>query len=150
MPGVVRSSLASLSSCLLGWLGSVSGSHATVGSRWTVPAEVTGPLARALHLHLKEADNQRATRSRPENLEAVDYARKAWAEIWNKPQTKETNAQALAYLEKARALDPTVPEIWTNLAYAHQNAAFFGWSPSREESLRLAREAAVRAVALDP
>jgi TolB-like protein len=117
---------------------------------FALQAEVTGQIARALNLQLKEAENQRATRGRPDTLEAIDYARKAWAELWNKPQTKETNAQALVYLEKARALDPTVPEIWANLAYAHQNAAFFGWSPSREESQRLAREAAVRAVALDP
>ena len=33
---------------------------------------------------------------------------------------------------------------------AYQRAAFFGWSPSREASLRLARDAAERAVALDP
>src|SRR5262249_23803372 len=64
--------------------------------------------------------------------------------------SKETNAQAFAYLNKALALDPNVPEIWTNLAVAHQGAAFFGWSPSREESLLLAREAAERAVVLDP
>src|SRR5262249_17450164 len=81
---------------------------------------------------------------------AVDYALQAWAKLWNKPQTKATNDQALAYLEKARALDPTVPEIWTNLAYAHARAAAFGWSPSRSESVRLNHEAAERAVALAP
>jgi|RhiMetdeSRZDD1v2_1073273.scaffolds.fasta_scaffold101794_3 TolB-like protein/class 3 adenylate cyclase len=117
---------------------------------FTLQAEVTGQIARILNLQLMEAESQRATRGRPDTLEAIDYARKAWAELWNKPLTKETNAQALAYLEKARALDPNVPEIWTNLAVAYQRAAFFGWSPSREESLRLAREAAERAVALDP
>ena len=116
----------------------------------TLQAEVTGQIARMLNLQLMEAESQRATRGRPDTLEAIDYARKAWAEIWNKPLTQETNAQALAYLEQARALDPTVLEIWTNLAVAYQRAAFFGWSPSREASLRLAREAAERAVALDP
>jgi tetratricopeptide (TPR) repeat protein len=116
----------------------------------TLQAEVTGQIARMLNLQLMEAESQRATRGRPDTLEAIDYARKAWAEIWNKPLTQETNAQALAYLEQARALDPSVPEIWTNLAVAYQRAAFFGWSPSREASLRLAREAAEQAVALDP
>ena len=82
-------------------------------------AEATGQIARALNLQLKEAESQRATRGRPEHLEAVDYARKAWAELWNKPPTRETNDQAVAYLEKALALDPQVPEIWTNLSYAH-------------------------------
>ncbi len=112
-------------------------------------AEVTGQIARALNLQLKEAESQRATRGRPENLEAVDYARKAWAELWNKPSTKETNDQAFAYLEQALALDPQVPEIWTNLSYAHIRAVVSRWSTSRPESLRLAREAGERAVALN-
>ena len=94
-------------------------------------AEATGQIARALNLQLKEAESQRATRGRPEHLEAVDYARKAWAELWNKPPTRETNDQAFAYLEKALALDPQVPEIWTNLSYAHTRAAISRRSPSR-------------------
>jgi TolB-like protein/class 3 adenylate cyclase/Flp pilus assembly protein TadD len=113
-------------------------------------AEVTGQIARALNLHLKEAESQRATRGPPQHLEAVDYARKAWAELWNKPQSKETNEQAFAYLEQALALDPQVPEIWTNISYTHSRAAVFRWSTSRPESLRLAREAGERAVALNP
>src|SRR5262249_53513199 len=69
---------------------------------------------------------------------------------WNKPQTRATNDQALAYLEKALALDPNVPESWTNLAHVYTRAAAYRWSPSQSESLRLAREAGERAVALAP
>jgi len=112
--------------------------------------EVTGQIARTLHLQLKEAESQRSMRARPESLEAVDYARKAWAELWNKPSTKETNDQAFAYIEKALALDPQVPEIWTNLSYAHTRAAVFRWSLSRSGALQLARAAGERAVALEP
>jgi TolB-like protein/Tfp pilus assembly protein PilF len=112
--------------------------------------EVTGQIARTLHLQLKEAESQRTTRGRPEHLEAVDYARKAWAELWNKPPARETNDQAFAYLEKALALDPQVPEIWTNLSYAHTRAAVARWSTSRSASLQLARASGERAVALDP
>ena len=112
--------------------------------------EVTGQIARTLNLQLKEAESQRVTRGRPENIEAVDYARKAWAELWNKPPARETNDQAFAYIEKALALDPQVPEIWTNLSYAHARAAVLRWSLSRSGSLQLARAAGERAVALDP
>jgi hypothetical protein len=49
-------------------------------------------------------------------------------------EDEATNDQALAYLEKALALDANVPEIWTNLAYVHGRAALFGWSASRSES----------------
>ena len=82
----------------------------------TLQAEVTGQIARMLNLQLMEAESQRTSRGWPDTLEAIDYARKAWADIWNKPLTQETNAQALVYLEQARALDPTVSEIWTHLA----------------------------------
>lgn len=112
--------------------------------------EVTGQIARTLHLQLKEAENQRTIRARPESLEAVDYARKAWAELWNKPPSRETNDQAFAYLEKALALDPQVPEIWTNLAYAHTRAAVSRRSTSRSGALQLARASGERAVALNP
>ncbi len=112
--------------------------------------EVTGQIARTLHLQLKEAESQRATRGRPEHLEAIDYARKAWAELWNKPPARETNDQAFAYLDKALALDPQVPEIWTNLSYAHTRAAVARWSTSRPASLQLARAAGERAVTLEP
>jgi TolB-like protein/Tfp pilus assembly protein PilF len=112
--------------------------------------EVTGQIARTLHLQLKEAESQRSMRARSESLEAVDYARKAWAELWNKPPARETNDQAFAYLEKALALDPQVPEIWTNLAYAHTRAAVLRWSTSRSGALQLAQASGERAVALDP
>jgi TolB-like protein/Tfp pilus assembly protein PilF len=112
--------------------------------------EVTGQIARTLHLQLKEAESQRTMRGRPENLEAIDYARKAWAELWNKPPAQETNDRAFAYLEKALALDPNVPEIWTNLSYTHTRAAVSRRSPSRSASLQLARASGERAVALDP
>lgn len=117
---------------------------------FSLQSDVTGQIARALNLQLKEAESQRAKRGRPDNLEAVDYALRAWAELWNKPQTRETNDQALTYLAQAVALDPNVPEAWTNFCYAHTRAAVYHWSPSRSESLRLAREAGERAVALDP
>ena len=119
-----------------------SGQNASTGAPrilFSVQTEVTGQIARTLHLQLKEAESQRTTRGRPENLEAVDYARKAWAELWNKPPARETNDQAFAYLEKALALDPQVPEIWTNISYAHARAAVARWSTSRSGSLQLAR-----------
>jgi len=113
-------------------------------------ADVTRPIARALHRQLKEAESPRTMHARPDTLEAIAYTRKAWTELWTKPQTKATNEQALAYLEQARALDPNVPEMWANLAYAQGRAAASRWSPSPPESLRLAREAGERAVALNP
>ena len=73
---------------------------------------------------MKEAESQRATRGRSEHLEAIDYARKAWTELWDKLPSKETNDQAFAYLEQALALDPPVPEIRHLLD--HARAGIYG------------------------
>jgi class 3 adenylate cyclase/TolB-like protein len=68
--------------------------------------EVTGRIARALNLELKEASSRQAARNRAGNLDADDYALRAWAELWTKPQTRETNDAALDFVKKALALDP--------------------------------------------
>jgi tetratricopeptide (TPR) repeat protein len=48
------------------------------------------------------------------------------------------------------ARDPHNAEAWTGLAYMHTRAALYHWSPSRQQSLKLAVEAGERAIALDP
>jgi len=112
--------------------------------------EVVGRIARALNMELKEAVSRRAARGRPEDLEAADLATHAWAILFNKPQTPETNEEARPVLEQVVALDPRNAEAWTGLSYVHVRAALYGWSPSRDVSLKLALEAGERAVALDP
>lgn len=112
--------------------------------------EVTGRIARALNIQLKEAVSRRAARGRPEDLTAADLATRGWVILFNRPQTKETNEQARPLLEEAIARDPHNPEAWTALAYLHTRAALYHWSSSREESLRRAIEAGERAIALDP
>lgn len=112
--------------------------------------EVVGRIARSLNMELKEAVSRRAARGRPEDLEAADLATHAWAILFNKPQTPETNEEARPVLERAVALDPRSAEAWTGLSYVHVRAALYGWSASRDDSLRLALAAGERAVALDP
>jgi class 3 adenylate cyclase/TolB-like protein/Flp pilus assembly protein TadD len=111
---------------------------------------VTGRIARALNIQLKEAVSRRVARGRPEDLAAADLATRGWVILFNRPQTKETNEQARPLLEEAVARDPHNAEAWTALAYMHTRAALYHWSSSRQESLRRAIEAGERATALDP
>ncbi len=121
------------------------------GDMYAFQNEVTGRIARALNLELKEAVSRQAARGRSGNLEAEDYALRAWAELWTKPQTKATNDAALAYVAKALALDPNNAEAHSVAAYAHARAAsYVGWSASRAESIRLGIAAGERSVSLDP
>jgi adenylate cyclase len=112
--------------------------------------QVTGRIARALNVELKEAVSRQVARGRPDQAEAAELATHAWAILFNKPQTPKTNEEARAVLERAIALAPNNAEAWTGLSYMHSRAGLYGWSQSREDSRRLALEAGERAVALDP
>jgi TolB-like protein/class 3 adenylate cyclase/Flp pilus assembly protein TadD len=116
---------------------------------YAVQDQITGRIARALNMELKEQMSRRAALGRPEDLDAVDLATRAWAILFNKPQSAGTNAEVAPLLERALELDPKNAEAWTGLSYMHTRAAVFGWSPSRAESLRLAVDAGERAIKFD-
>jgi serine/threonine protein kinase/Tfp pilus assembly protein PilF len=63
--------------------------------------------------------------------------------------TQEDTAKGIRYLEQALALDPTHAAAWADLARAHANSGGYGWEPVFE-AYRSAREAAERALALEP
>ncbi len=112
--------------------------------------EVTGRIARALNLELKDASSRQSARARAGNLDADDYALRAWAELWTKPQTRETNDAALAFVAKALALDPANAEAHGVAAYAYARASVYGWGFARAEAIRLGIAAGEKAVSLDP
>ena len=123
----------------------------TAGDMYAFQNEVTGRIARALNLELKDAVSRQAARGRAGNLDAEDYALRAWAELWTKPQTKATNDAAFDFVNKALALDPNNAEAHGVAAYAHARAAtYVGWSASRPESIRLGIAAGEKSVAIDP
>jgi class 3 adenylate cyclase/TolB-like protein/Flp pilus assembly protein TadD len=123
----------------------------SAGDMYAFQNEVIGRVARTLNLELKEAMSRQAGRGRAGNLDADDFALRAWAELWTKPQTKATNDAALAYVGRALALDPNNSEAHGVAAYAHARAAtYLGWSASRSESIRLGIAAGEKSVALDP
>ncbi len=112
--------------------------------------EVTGRIARALNLELKEASSRKAARKHAGNLDADDYALRAWAELWTKPQTRETNDAALDFVNKALALDPANAEALGVASYAYARAATYGWGFPRAEAIRLGIASGEKAIALDP
>jgi adenylate cyclase len=121
-----------------------------VADAYALQDQVTGRIARALNVELKEAVSRQVARGKPDQAEAAALATHAWAILFNKPQTRETNEEARPILDRAIALDPRSAEAWTGLSYMHNRAALYGWSESRAESRRLALEAGERALSLDP
>jgi serine/threonine-protein kinase len=63
--------------------------------------------------------------------------------------TREDLARAIEYLKQALALDPDFALAWAELGRAHIREVSNGWSPLAE-GVRLAREAAERALSLEP
>lgn len=117
---------------------------------YTFQNEVTGRIARALNLELKEALSRQAARGGSGDLRANDLALRAWAEIWTKPQKSETNSKGLEYASQALELDPNNVEALGVTAYAYARAATYGWSMPPEEAVRKGLKAAEQAVELDP
>ena len=96
---------------------------------YSLQQQLTGQLARTLNLELKDAASRKAARGAPADLEAQDYAVRAWAELWTKPQSKQTNDAALAFIDKALALDSDNADALALKCYALVRAARYGWLP---------------------
>jgi adenylate cyclase len=109
--------------------------------------EITKAIAGSMHPRLLQSDSQHAARKRPQNLQAWDYAQKAWWH-WHLT-TKEDNSQARVLCEKAIELDPSLVWAFTGLASMHYCDLFFQWSDAPHESVRALVQAAERCVALD-
>jgi tetratricopeptide (TPR) repeat protein len=121
----------------------------TAGDMYTFQNEVTGRVARALNLELKEAMSRQAARGPVSDLGAADLALRAWAELWTRRQSPKTNAAALAHVARALELDPENAEAYGVAAYAYARAATYGWGMPREEAIRKGIASGERAVALD-
>jgi TolB-like protein/class 3 adenylate cyclase/cytochrome c-type biogenesis protein CcmH/NrfG len=111
---------------------------------------ITMEILVALQVQLTEGDQARV-RQDTDSLEALGY----WVQaqpLWDR-MTKGDHAKARVLLEKAVAVDPEYVSAWARLGHLHYTAARFagyGWSDSREESVRRTEELARKALAMDP
>ena len=123
----------------------------TRGNLRALQQDVTGQIARTLNLEMKQAASRRAERAAPASLDAQDYAIRAWAELWTKPQSKATNDAAIGFVARALSLEPTNPDAHASRCYALTRGARYGWIPGdARDILRDAVDAGEQAVALDP
>ncbi len=120
-----------------------------IADLFQLQSEITGRIARALHIELIEAESRKAER-KLDNPDAYDLAMRAWSVLYNRPQSPETNSEAERLIDAALRLDPNEPRAWVARAYALTRAGVFGWSETPADALRLAAEAGERATRLDP
>ena len=115
-----------------------------------VQDEITRTIAATLEENVDLAERDRARSKPPQDLKAYEYVNLARAH--RVKFTKEDNERSRQLLGKAIELDPNYAEAYVGLTWTNINGFRFGWSDthSREESLRLALEAAKKGVKLGP
>ena len=95
---------------------------------------------------IQEAGRKAAKRKRPENLGAYELYLLGTERL--EQSTKDSNDDAVRLLRQAVTLDPTLARAWIELSWAYLGTVGFG--ADEATARRAAREAAERAVALDP
>jgi adenylate cyclase len=109
--------------------------------------EITEALAGWLTPELMQAEQERAVRQEPRNLDAWDCAQRGFWHIWKLNQ--ENNTQARSFLERAVELDPQLVLAFYGLTVTHYLDIFYQWSDSWEQSVAAMVRAAERGAALD-
>lgn len=112
-----------------------------------VQDDVTRQIVDALKVRLTETERQALTDKGTSNLDAYDFYLRA-REAYHKFSSKG-NLDARAWLDKASALDPRFPYAVALLAQTHITDYLNQWGEDWEESRRIGRELALKAVSID-
>ena len=109
--------------------------------------EITMKVIRALQVKLTEGEQVRLMGKSTNNLEAYLKAIQAQEQFYL--MNRQGSVKAKEFAKEAIALDPQFAFPYATLANAHMLDAWFKFSKSPRESLRLAADAAQKALALD-
>jgi TolB-like protein len=93
---------------------------------FAVQDEITEAIVAAIEPQLYAAENFRARRKSPENMDAWDLVMRALSHYWR--VTRQDNVVAQALLEKATAIDPGYGQAHGLLAASHTFSAHMGWA----------------------
>jgi adenylate cyclase len=112
-----------------------------------VQSEIARQVGQALEVRMSASVGKQLRRERVGNVEAYTTylkGRQSWRE-----RTREGNDRAVAYLEEALKLDPTLALAYAALADCYHVYGNYGWWVPREAAPR-AKENALKAIDLDP
>ena len=113
---------------------------------FAVQDEITDAIVAAIEPQLYAAENFRARRKSPENMDAWDLVMRALSHYWRVTQQDSLAAQAL--LERAIAIDPSYGQALGVLAANHTFSAYMGWT-DMAAAVPIAERAAAAAVRAD-
>jgi adenylate cyclase len=115
---------------------------------FAIQDEITLEIIRALQVNLTEGEQARVIGRSTKNLQAYLKALEASVQFGRMDKQGSMKAKQLA--KEAIALDPNYAYPYSTLSTAHLLDLWFDFSESPKESMRLAVEAAQKALALDP
>jgi TolB-like protein len=113
---------------------------------FAVQDEITEAIVAAIEPQLYAAENFRAQRKAPENLDAWDLVMRALSHFWR--ITRQDNIAAQALLEKAIAIDPHYSQALGVLAVSHIFGTHMVWEEAKI-GVPEAERAALAAIAAD-
>ena len=113
---------------------------------FAVQDEITQAVVAAIEPQLYAAENFRAQRKAPDNMDAWDLVMRALSHYWRVTRLDNTVAQAL--LEKAIDFDPAYGQALGLLAASHVFGAHMGWE-TMAAALPVAERAALAAIRAD-
>jgi adenylate cyclase len=118
-----------------------------LGEVFDLQDRITESVVGALEPTIRSAEIERARRKRPESLDAYDLVMRSLPSLW--ANTRETNIEAVALLEKAINLDPGYAFATALCAWSHAMRAPYYWTNDPEQELDIALCLAKRAASLD-
>ena len=113
---------------------------------FAVQDEITEAIVAAIEPQLYAAENFRARRKSPNNLDAWDLVMRALSHYWR--VTRQDNVVAQALLEKATAIDPNYGQAHGVLATSQTFSAHMGWA-DMATTVPIAERAALAAILVD-
>ena len=113
---------------------------------FAVQDQITEAIVAAIEPQLYAAEDFRARRKPPNNLDAWDLVMRALSHYWR--VTRQDNMVAQALLEKAIAIDPNYGQALSLLATSHMFGVHLGWADIRSAA-PVAERAALAAVEAD-
>jgi len=115
---------------------------------FAVQDEITQAIVAAIEPQLYAAENFRAQRKSPDNMDAWDLVMRALSHYWR--VTRQDNMVAQALLEKAISIDPNYGQALGLLAASHMFGAHMGWSDMDSTiAIAIGERAALAAIRAD-
>ncbi len=113
---------------------------------FAVQDEITQAVVAAIEPQLYAAEDFRARRKTPDNMDAWDLVMRALSHYWR--VTRQDNLVAQALLEKAISVDPSYGQALSLLAACHTFSAHMGWQ-DMASAVPTAERAALAAIRAD-